>query len=239
MLTINALQCEIFREGECLFEYVLRHTSDLENKILVVTSKIVSLAEGATAPGDSNKEDLIRSESDLYLGELSYGCRLTIKHDLLMISAGIDQSNSEHGDYILLPKNPFDSARRLHAQIKLRCSLKKFGILITDSRTSPLRPGVLGCGLACFGFRPIENRVGQVDLFGRGLKMTQINVIDAIAVSAVLMMGEANERMPLAVVSGAPVTFVDEVLESDLKIEISEDLYYPMYRHLISKQEKP
>ena len=237
MLKVTAIKCEVFRANVSLEEYVKTYVSNLERKILVITSKILSLAENRRAPAETDKTELIKSESDLYLGELGYGCHLTIKHNLLMISAGIDQSNSEDGDYLLLPKNPFESAQKLHGVLKRHFNLKEFGVLITDSRTSPLRAGVLGCGLACFGFRPIENKVGESDLFGRKLKMTQLNLIDAIAVSAVMMMGESNEQTPLAIVEGAPVTFTETTGESDLQFEMSEDLYYPMYRDLISKKE--
>ncbi len=239
MLKVTAIKCEVFRANASLVEYVIRHVSDLERKILVVTSKIVSLAEKQKAPAETDKTLLIKTEADLYLGELGYGCHLTIKHNLLMISAGIDQSNSEDGNYLLLPKNPFESAKNLHATLKRHFGLKEFGVLITDSRTSPLRAGVLGCGLACFGFKPIENRIGESDLFGRKLKMTQLSLIDAVAVSAVMMMGESNEQTPLAIVEGAPVTYTEDTLESDLHFEMSEDLYYPMYRDLISKKETP
>jgi F420-0:gamma-glutamyl ligase len=238
-LRVQAIRTEIFRKGQNLSQFVIRHlkTHDLENKILILTSKVVSLAESHFASQTTDKEKLIRSEADVYLGEMGYGCHLTIKHHLLMMTAGVDLSNSETNDYILLPTNPFESARNLHVQLKKEFHLKNFGVLISDSRTLPIRPGVIGCGLSCFGFLPIQNKVGKLDLFGRKLKMTQLNLIDAIATSAVMMMGESDEQTPLALVSGAPVEFSEQTKASDLAFEISEDLYYPLYQDLIAKND--
>ena len=240
-LAVRPLKTSVFKRNQDLEEFVVSHLEklfhekqSLERQILVITSKIISLAEGQIASRSENtKEDLIRAEADLYLGEVGQACHLTIKHGLLILTSGIDLSNSENGDYILLPKDPFASAQRLHSRLKKKFDLKEFGILISDSRTLPLRVGVLGCGLSCFGFKPIQNLIGQPDIFGSTLKMTQINLLDAIAGAAVMMMGEASEQTPLALVSGAPVEFSDESPLRDLQIEMSEDLYYPMYRDLI------
>ncbi len=235
-LGIWPIKTSIFSQGQDLEQFVLAHLENisLEQKILVITSKILSLAEGQVAPKDENrKEDLIMSEADFYLGEVGQGCHLTIKHGLLLLTAGIDLSNSVGGDYILLPKNPYQSAQRLYMGLKNKLALKSFGVLISDSRTLPLRKGVLGCGLSCFGFRPVRNMIGKNDLFGNELKMTQINLLDSIGAAAVMMMGEAAEQMPLAIVSGAPVEFSEQNLEKDFAVEMSEDLYYPMYRDLI------
>ncbi len=242
-LQVQALKTEIFHARQDLGKFLLENlkpfsNENLENSILVVTSKILSLAEARLRPDHENKLDLIREEADQYLGEIGQACHLTIKHGLLMVGAGIDLSNSETQDYILLPQDPFASADKICREIKSTRKLKNFGILISDSRTLPLRKGVLGCGLAYAGFLAIKNLIGEKDLFARKLKMTQVNLLDALAGSAVMMMGEGAEQQPLALLRGAPVQFTDEKTENEIVIEATEDLYYPMYRDLILKNKE-
>ena len=241
-LSVQAIKTKIFRHGSelGLTEFLASHLESvsLERKVLVVTSKIVSLAEGQLVPQKSiEKGQLIKNEAEYYLGEVGHGCHLTIKHGILGLTAGIDVSNSTGGNFILLPKDPFKSAKDIYFNLKRKLDLKEFGVLISDSRTLPLRKGVLGCGLACFGFKPIQNEIGKEDLFNQKLKMTQINCMDALASAAVLVMGEANEQTPLALISGGPVAFGESFDVTDFRLEMSEDLYFPMYRDLIKHNQ--
>ena len=239
MLKVCPLKTRIFLFQENLNEFILeafKAKPPTENSILVVTSKIVSLAEGRRVPVSSiSKEDLIKQEADHYLGYLGYGCHLTIKEGLLIPSAGIDESNSDGAFYILFPKNPEESAQKLCTFIKETFRLKNFGIIISDSHTSPLRRGVTGIALSWWGFRAVKNIVGKEDLFGRQIKMTQVNYADALASSAVLTMGEADESCPLALLSCEGIEFEDKSAASTLKIEIEDDLYYPLLKPLVIK----
>jgi F420-0:gamma-glutamyl ligase len=81
---------------------------------------------------------------------------------------------------------------------------------MTDSRTTPLRPGVTGVTLAHSGFHALQTDVGRVDGCGRRLWITQGNMVDAFAAAAVLVMGEGSEQTPLAVIS----IFVDPFAEA-------------------------
>jgi F420-0:gamma-glutamyl ligase len=91
--------------------------------------------------------------------------------------------------------------------------------------------------LAYSGFRALNNYVGTVDLFGRPLRTTHVNVVDALAAAAVLVMGEGNEQTPLAVVRDLPfVTFQDrdpsEEELQQLQIALQDDLYGPLFTHI-------
>lgn len=236
-LSVLPIKTAIFHPGDDLVEFLVRHLQDRplqERSILAITSKIVSLAEGRIVPLDSiDKKDLIRQEADYYLGEIGYGVSLTITHGLLVAAAGIDESNSENGDYIVYPQNPTASADKLHAALKKRLGLKELGIILTDSRTGPLRLGVVGVSLAYAGFHPLRNMIGKEDIFGRPLMMTKINLTDSLAAAAVLMMGEADECCPLAVIENAPVDFTDQPRREDLEVAPEDDMYLPMYKHLM------
>ena len=238
-MKISAIRTSVFSKGMNLIDFILNHCSTLlkENSILAITSKIISISENRLVnKKDINKKQLIQQEGEHYLGEIAYDCHLSIHHGLLVPSAGIDESNSEQNQYILYPKKPFSSAEIIAAKIKKKLNLKNLGILITDSRTLPLRKGVVGVALAYFGFSGIKNMVGKKDLFGRELKMTTINIVDALAASAVLLMGEGDEQKPLAVINEAPVIFTPHNDSSKLSIPVTEDLYFPLYKHLIQKK---
>ena len=238
-LSVEALRTPIYRLGvdfNLFLAQVLQENitsgKTLENRVLVITSKLLSLAEGRVLPKSSiDKETLVRREADQFLGAMGYGSFLTIKEGLLMPSAGIDESNAEGDFYILFPKDPFLSAENIRRFICEKWKLKNFGVILSDSHTSPLRKGVTGIALAHAGFRGIENKVGTPDLFGKNLKMTQVNVADALAVAAVFCMGESNESTPLALIE-SEVQFCKTTPDSariECRIETKDDLYWPCF----------
>lgn len=223
------LRTAVFRAEEDLAAFVVRSVPRervAERMVLAITSKIVSLAEGAVVARDSTtKSELIRREAEAYLGETLYGVSLTIKHGLLIPSAGIDESNSADGSYILFPKDPYASAKRLREALRKAWGVKELGVLVTDSHTQPLRKGVTGIGLAHYGFRATRNLVGEKDLFGREIKMTHVNVMDSLAVAAVYAMGEVAECQPLAIVYGSGAEFAETGSAAEIAIAPDEDLY--------------
>src|SRR3989344_1442163 len=99
MMLINMItqpiKTRVFKEGEDLFSFVVEYIKELsEESVIVVTSKIVALAEKRTAVAKDNKtkEKLIRQESDFAI--LTKYVWLTIKDGMIMASAGIDESNA-------------------------------------------------------------------------------------------------------------------------------------------------
>ncbi len=177
-----------------------------ENSILAITSKIVSLCEGnIIRQEDCEKSELIKREADLYLpkGGNPYDVYLTIKNNVLIPNAGIDESNSD-GYYVLWPKDPQASAQRCWQFIREQCQLKNIGVMITDSTDTPLKWGVTGICIAHCGFAAVNNHIGTKDLFGKPLRMTKVNAADGLAAAAVLCMGETNEQTPLALLEDLP-----------------------------------
>lgn len=239
-LTISPIQTSIFQSGDDLVEFIVKHVPPSwmkEKTILVITSKIVSLAEGRLVPQNSiDKKDLIRQEAEVFLGEIGYDVSLTIKQGLLIAAAGIDESNSVHDDFILHPKDPFASAQIIHEKLKMHYSLKNLGIILTDSKTGPLRMGVVGVALSFAGFKPLKNMIGQKDLFDRPLKVTKINVADSLAGIAVFTMGEAAERKPLALIQNANVEFTNKPVAQELIVDPKDDMYLPLYKHLMERE---
>jgi len=209
-----------------------------EGTVVTVTSKIVSICEGRIV-NDSEaggKEKLIAKEAEYFLPsqESKYDVSLTIKNGLLIPTAGIDESNID-GDYVLWPKYPQASANKIREHLAKKFSLKNLGIIITDSKTTPLRWGTTGVALSHSGFVALHDYRGKPDLFGRTMKMTQANNMDALAVAAVAVMGEGREQTPLAVIEDLPfITFQHRNPTkkelADLRIDIEDDLYAPLLK---------
>lgn len=203
-----------------------------ERSVIAITSKVVSLCEGRALPvSEYSKDELIEREADLFIprSENKYGVYLAIKNNMLAPTAGIDESNTG-GYYVLWPKDPQASANRCWEFIRSHFSVKHAGIIITDSTSSPMRLGVTGKSIASCGFCPMVSRIGHTDLFGKPLKQTRINMADALAASAVLVMGESDEQTPIAIIEDVPfVEFSDHAPTAEqLKawsVEMEDDLY--------------
>ena len=128
------------------------------------------------------------------------------------------------------PKDPQKSANEIREHLKKKYGLKNVGVLITDSKTTPLRYGVTGIGISHSGFLAINNFIGTPDIFGRILKMTTVSVMDGLSSAAVVCMGEGSEQTPLAIISDASfVKFVDHNPTDEelglLNIDLETDVY--------------
>lgn len=228
-MIIRAIKTRIFQEGNNLFSFVTDYFKKIpEKSVLVVTSKIVALEEKRTAivKDEKSKEILIRKESEFAMPTKYVW--LTIKDGIVMASAGIDESNA-NGKLILLPKDSFKTARVLRKKLQKKYKVRNLGVLITDSRTIPLRLGVTGVALGYAGFRGLKDYRGKPDIFGRKFKFSSANMADSLATAAVLVMGEGRERQPLAIIERAPVEFCDRINRKELHIDIKEDMYRPLF----------
>lgn len=217
---LNAIRAAVKKIPEC--------------SILVVTSKVVSIHEGRCIPIESiaDKDELIIAEADYYLprDKKTPYVMHTIKHNLFIPTAGIDESNA-NGFYILWPKDPMRSAREICAWARRTYGLKNCGIVITDSRSSLLHRGVIGMCLAYAGFAPLNDYRGKHDLFGRTLSVSQTNVADSLAAAAVLAMGEGSEQTPLALatdirfVKFQSQSYISQKPFSSFEIPMKENMY--------------
>lgn len=235
-MKIQAVKTRIFKEREDLAKFIVEHLGRVkERSILVVTSKIIALSEGRTAPFKSHraKTKLIRAESQIALRAKPVW--LTIKDGMFMASAGIDESNA-NGKLVLLPKDSFAAAEELYKKLRRKFGVKHFGILVTDSRTTPLRSGVVGAALGYAGFCGIKDYRGALDIFGRKFKFSRVNVADSLAAAAVLVMGEGRERQPLAVIEDPPVKFCAAIRRKELQIDIRDDMYRPLFKELLKRR---
>lgn len=239
-MIITPIKTRVFLESENLEEFITEYVPDLEeNSIIVVTSKIVALAEGRTHPDDSEeaKERLARAESE-WIMKTKY-VLLTLTDGMLVASAGIDRSNA-NGKLILLPKNSFLTAKTLRTSLQKRYSIKNVGVLIIDSRLLPLRAGALAYAIGYAGFKGIRDNRGKPDIFGRELVYSQTDVADGLASASVICMGEGAEQIPLAVITDPPVEWTDNPANPrELCIPPEEDVYRPFFDNLDNMKEAP
>lgn len=210
-----------------------------ENSVVAVTSKIVSITEGRTVPlENTDKDKLIAQEAEYFLPRETnpYNVSFTITRNLLVATAGIDESNA-NDHYVLWPENPYKSANSIRSHLRKKFGLKNLGIIIIDSRTTPLRWGVTAFAIAYSGFKPLKDYTGTPDLFGRTFVFEKLNIADSLAATAGFAMGEGNEQTPLAIIEDIPhIQFVDaDPSEEELKafaIDIKSDLYGPFLQNV-------
>jgi coenzyme F420-0:L-glutamate ligase/coenzyme F420-1:gamma-L-glutamate ligase len=156
---------------------------------------------------NSQLAQLVLEEADSIWGGVR-GFLLTIKQGILTPNAGVDVKNSPTGTASLWPAHPNNSASSLRASL-MRKDDVGIGVMIVDSRITPLRLGTVGLAIGISGFRTLQDDRGKCDLYGRRVKVTQTNLADDIASAAHLLMGERNERNGLVVIRDAHVTITN------------------------------
>ncbi|MDL5502381.1 MAG: coenzyme F420-0:L-glutamate ligase, partial [Candidatus Methanoperedens sp.] len=123
-----------------------------------------------------------------------------IKNGSICVNAGIDHSNVEGSDNILLlPKNPDKSAFDLKKSL-FNYTGKNVSVVITDTNGRAFRTGQTGAAIGCAGIKPTRDWRGTKDLFGRVLEVKNEGIVDEIAGFANILMGEGDGGMPIVVI---------------------------------------
>jgi len=230
-MEIIAHKLPLFKEDESLTNYLQTHLTEVKNgDIIVITSKIIALSEGRTVSNPT--PDIKKAQAKIESEEIveTPWCLLTRRGNDWSANAGIDESNAQ-GKLILLPKNSQETAILIRQQLLKKFNFQQLGVIISDTRLVPLRIGTLGIALAWSGIEALIDYRGTKDLYGRELKMTQANIVHALASAAVLAMGEGSEQKPIALIRNAPVNFKETSgTISDLSVLPQDDLYAPLYQ---------
>lgn len=207
-----------------------------EKDIVLITSKIVSIHQKRCVKITSKrqKDKIIKKESDYtttYTDPNNHTHRFAITHNTILGGAGIDQSNGDNF-HILLPKDTFKIAKEIWSYIKKEHNTKELGVIITDSKSQPLRYGTIGTAIAFWGINPINNHIGKTDLFGRKMIMEKSNTVDPLAAAATLLTGETDEQTPITIARNIHnITFTQKNTQKELFVKsLKEDIFYPMLR---------
>lgn len=194
------------RSGDDLVAIIADTAGDTlrDGDILVVTSKIVSKAEGRFVEAD-DREDAITAETVRVVAERTWpnGSRTRIVESRLGIiaaAAGVDASNTPDGTVLLLPIDPDASARALATGLRQRTGAE-VGVIVSDTLGRAWRDGQTDCAIGAGGVHVFEDLRGQVDAQGRPLAVTQPCVADELAAAADLVKRKTTGR-PVAVVRG-------------------------------------
>ncbi len=175
-----------------------------DGDILVVTSKIVSKAEGRAVEAE-DREDAITAETvRLVASRTSPSGQVTriVENRLGIVAAaaGVDASNTPVGTVLLLPVDPDASARSLAQTLRERLGVE-IGVLISDTMGRAWREGQTDAAIGAGGVRVFENLRGHADAEGRPLAVTMPCVADELCAAADLVKGKSL-RLPVAVVRG-------------------------------------
>lgn len=194
------------REGDDLVALIAAAcgTSLRDGDIVVVTSKIVSKAEGRFMRADDREEAIAAETVRVVATRETPSGHLTriVENRLGVVSAaaGVDASNTPAGTVLLLPLDPDASARAIAAGLRDRLGAH-VGVLVTDTLGRAWREGQTDHAIGAGGVRVFEDLRGRTDAEGRPLVVTMPCVADELAAAADLVKGKAS-RLPVAIVRG-------------------------------------
>ena len=191
------------RPGAVLADLIAPLVSLQAGDVVVVTSKIVSKAEGRQVPV-ADREKAIAQDTVRIVAERVHPGGVTqiveTRQGLIMAAAGIDTSNVPDGVALRLPEDPDASARALCASLRRRLGVT-LGVIITDTLGRPWRVGQTDVAIGAAGIVVTDDLRGGVDANGRPLQVTITVLADELAGAADLVKGKAS-GIPVAVVRG-------------------------------------
>lgn len=215
-----------FGPGDNLGEAILKGLREMgleleDGDILVVSQKVVSKVEGrvvrlrdvqpseralelASITGkDPRFVELVLRESSHVDVAVRGHLIVTTKGGITCANAGIDVSNVDGSGetVLLLPEDPDRSARNIREYVSRKTG-RRVGVVISDTHGRTLREGQINVAIGVSGLKPFKDYRGTVDMKGYVLRVKMINVADEIASAAELVMGQATERTPVALVRG-------------------------------------
>ena len=170
-----------------------------DGDIVVITSKIVSKAEGRAVPA-ADRETMIAAEAVRTVALRGTTAIVRTRTGLTLAAAGVDRSNVEPASVLLLPVDPDASAARLRMALEEHTGLG-LGVIISDTAGRPWRIGQTDQAIGVAGVRAVRDYAGVTDGYGNPLRVTVMALADELAGAADLVKGKLDSR-PVAVVRG-------------------------------------
>jgi coenzyme F420-0:L-glutamate ligase/coenzyme F420-1:gamma-L-glutamate ligase len=221
---IGIKKIPLIKEGDNLAEMIV-NAADSED-IKICSEDILVIAETAVAKSEGTVVHLKSLEPSKLAVELSEktgkDCKLVefiinesaeiikvgpdfiiseSKHGFVCANAGIDESNVENGMATPIPLDPDKSANNIRKKIE-NTTGKRIAVIISDTQGRAFREGAVGVAIGISGIESLWNRQGETDLYGRELQTTKIAVADELASAASIVMGQADEGIPVVIVRG-------------------------------------
>ncbi len=212
--------------GTSLAAEITAHADLRDGDIVVVTSKIVSKAEGRLIHVDALEREaergrLVMEASSRIVARRGELVIAETERGFVCANAGVDGSNVPPDTLALLPSDPDGSATRIRGALEAATG-RRVAVIITDTFGRPWRTGQVNVALGVAGMSPLRDHRGETDAFGTVLEATVIAVADEIAGAAELVMGK-TDAVPVAVVRG--LDFSGEGSGRDLIRPADEDLF--------------
>ncbi|CAL9471688.1 Bifunctional F420 biosynthesis protein FbiB [Streptomyces sp. enrichment culture] len=172
-----------------------------DGDVLLVTSKIVSKAEGRVVRA-VDREAAIDAETVRVVARRGSLRIVENRQGLVMAAAGVDASNAPAGTVLLLPEDPDASARAIRAGLRDALGVD-VGVVVTDTSGRPWRAGLTDVAIGAAGVRVLDDLRGGTDAHGNPLSATVVATADELAAAGDLVKGKAA-GLPVAVVRGLP-----------------------------------
>ena len=221
---IGIKKIPLIEEGDNLAEIIVNAADSEDIKIcnediLVIAETAVAKSEGSVINLNSLKPSKLAVELSDQTGKNQNLVELIInesveiikvgpdfiisetKHGFVCANAGIDESNVENGLATPIPVNPDKSADKIRKEIE-NTTGKQVAVIISDTQGRAFREGAVGVAVGISGIESLWNRQGEIDLYGRELQTTNIAVADELASAASIVMGQADEGIPLVIIRG-------------------------------------
>jgi coenzyme F420-0:L-glutamate ligase/coenzyme F420-1:gamma-L-glutamate ligase len=179
------------------------HAALADGDIVVVTSKVVSKAEGRVLVADDREKAIDAETVRLVARRTHPGGETRIvetRQGLVLAAAGVDASNTAPGTVLLLPEDPDASARRIRSRLAELLGVR-IGVIVSDTLGRPWRNGLTDAAIGVAGLEPLDDLRGRTDGYGNRLDATLIAVADEVASAAELVKGKLT-GVPVAVVRG-------------------------------------
>lgn len=227
-----------------LIRVIDEYITDLKDwDILFITSKVVAIHQGRCIKNDGKipKKELVLKEADnsLKIDVVPWmDIYLTIKNNILIPSAWIDESNA-NWYFILWPEKMEEFSIEIHSYLTKKFNIKNLWIIITDSTVKPLKWWVVGIWIYSYWIIPIRDERWTKDIFWKELAITQINVVDSITSMAVYLMWEWAECQPIVIWREIPwIKYsLERGLYEKMLIEPENDLYGILLEPLIKNKK--
>ncbi|MFH9763149.1 coenzyme F420-0:L-glutamate ligase [Streptomyces anulatus] len=171
----------------------------IDGDILLVTSKIVSKAEGRILRA-ADREAAIDAETVRVVARRGTLRIVENRQGLVLAAAGVDASNTPAGTVLLLPEDSDASARAIRDGVRDTLGVE-VGVVVTDTFGRPWRNGLTDVAIGAAGVRVLDDLRGGTDAYGNPLSATVVATADELAAAGDLVKGKA-EGLPVAVVRG-------------------------------------
>jgi len=238
----------VIKEGDDLAELICTQAEQQgtpieDGDIIVITHIIVSRAEGnvvnlnTVTPSNfarnlaqqCNKApalvETILRESKTIIRTGNGNIITETKHGIICANAGVDRSNVPGEENVaLLPRRPDRSAQNIRGKIR-NLTGKDVAVIISDTQGRPLREGGINMAIGVAGINPIQDRRGEKDLFGYVLRVKRTAIADELASAAELVIGQADEGIPVAIIRGYLYPKSERAMATELIRSREKDLF--------------